>query len=306
MPEAFDVNRTVDYNANTRFKLNQTPGILYPLAGSASPYEGASCQIEDQFDDDFNLQDKQVANEDTNNRDATSDRRWIKKPRSANVAPIRDRDAMLATRVDIDSPLVAGTAKGVRRYHDDMFIQGFFGNAYTGETGDTAVPFASGNYVPVNLTGSNTGLVKDKLIRIAEMFELADVDTEAEQPIMIITPKQKSDLMKIAEYVDADYKDDRPLAMREVKPFQGIRFIVANLGSATAYPRSSALTLSGSTRKCPVFVPSGLHRGVWTEFFGRIDERADKSYSKQVFAEACSTVTRLMENKCYYVECLES
>lgn len=303
--DGFDTNRTVDYQKNVGWQLNANPGILYPLAGSTGTYTDVSSQIEDQFADDFNLEDKQVANGDTNNRDASSERRWVKKPKSANVAPLRDRDAMLGTSVDIDSPLVMGTARGTRRYHDDKFVEGFFGTAWTGEHGDIAVPFKAANCVPVNLGGVDTGLTEDKLMQLSEMYELADVDTEAEQPIVLVTPKQVSDLLRIDRYVNSRYSDSRKLDARELKPYLNLRFFRVNLGSARAYPRSSQLTLSGTTRRLPSFVPSGLHRAVWTEFFGRITERDDKQFSKQVYAEACSTVTRLMEDKCFYIEAKE-
>jgi hypothetical protein len=301
-----NATQTVDYQANVSFQLNSTPGILYPLAGSSAGYSGASSQIEDRFDDDFNLEDKHVANGDTNNRDATTERRWVKKPKSANVAPIRDRDAMLATTVDIDSPLVMGTARGVRRYHDDKFVEGYFGTAWTGATGDIAVPFKAANKVLVNLGGSASGLTEDKLIMLSEMYEAADVDTEAEMPIVLVTPRQVSDLMRIDRYVNSRYTGDQKLDRRELKPYQNLRFFRANLGKSSAYPRSAGLTLgAGNVRRLPTFVPSGLHRAVWTEFFGKIDDRTDKAYSRQVFAEACSAVTRLNEDKCFILECQE-
>lgn len=299
--------RTVDYQANTTFNLNQTPGLLYPLAGSSKDYHDKSSEIEDQFDDDFNLVDKEARNSDTNNRDANSTRRWIKKPKSANVAPLLDRDDAKSTRVDIHSPLVMGTAKGVRRYHDDMFLTGFFGNAWTGENGDVAVPFKSANKIQYNFGGTSVGLTEDKLQALAEMMDLNDVDTEAEQPIILITPKQHTDLLKIDRYVNSRYTETRKLDRRELKPYLNFRFFKINLGKQAAYPRSSALTWDSvnSVRRLPVFVPSGLHRGVWTEFYGRITERDDKNFSQQVYAEACSAVTRLMEDKCYILECKE-
>ncbi|GGO95024.1 phage capsid protein [Stakelama pacifica] len=298
-------NRTVEYQKNTTFKLNQKPGLIYPLAGSTSMYSGASSQIEDQFDDDFNLEDKDGINTDTNNRDASSERRWVKKPKSANVAPLRDRDAMKATSVDIDSPLVEGTARGTRRYHDDKFIEGYFGTAWTGEHGDTPVPFKAGNRIVVDLGGAATGLTEDKIIALAEAYELADCDIEEEQPIVLLTPKQVSDLQRIDRYVKSNYDGRLVLARRELKPWQNLRFMPVNLGSPKAYPRSSKLTKSETTRMLPTFMPSGMHRAVWTEFFGRITERDDKNFSKQVYAEACSTATRLMEDKCFILECKE-
>ena len=305
MSEDFSENRTVEYRKNVTFQLNSKPGTLYPLAGSSATYTDVSAQIEDRFDDDFNLEDKETINGDTNNRDASSERRFIKKPKSANVAPLRDRDAMLATSVDIDSPLVVGTARGTRRYHDDKFLEGYFGTAWTGEHGDIAVPFKAGNKVEVDLGGAASGLTEDKLIYLSEFYETLDVDTEEEMPIVLVTPADVSDLMRIDRYVKSDYTESRKLDRRELKPYQNLRFFRIN-PSRRSYPRSHKLIKTDTgTRRLPTFVPSGLHRGVWTEFFGRIDDRPDKQYSRQVYAEACSAVTRLDEDKCIILEVQE-
>lgn len=300
MADRLDELSTVEYKTNVTMRLNETPGKLFPLCGSSDSYSDASAQLEDRFDDLY-LEDKTTRNGDTNNTELASVRRWVKKPKDANVAPLKDRTDSKITRVDLDSPLVMGTATGTRRYHDDMFLAGYYGTAWQGEHGDEAVAFKGAN----TIVHGGVGLTYAKLVAAIEMMALNDVDIEAEAPIMIITPKQRSNLFGLEEYKNADYMPGYPILRGEVKSILGIRFVVANLGSTRAYKRSSALTLSGSTRKCPFFVPSGLHRAVWTEFWGKITERDDKQHSKQYYAEACSTITRLDEDKCYIFECNE-
>lgn len=301
MADRLDEVSTVEYKANVAFKLNEKAGKLYPLSGSTGNYSEKSSQIEDQFDDLY-LEDKDTRNGDTNNTDLASVRRWVKKPKSANVAPMKDRDDDRETKVDLESPLVNRTAISVRRYHDDKWLEGYFGNAWIGEHGDVAVPFDSNNVI----THGGVGITYNKLVDAIELMGLADVDIEEEAPILLITPKQKADIQKLEEYKNADYMQGYPIMRGEIKSLLGIRFVVANLGSVSAYKRSSSLTLDGTTRKLPFFVPSGVHRAVWTEFWGKITERDDKQFSKQYFAEACSTMTRLMEAKCFIVEATES
>lgn len=301
MADRLDELSTIDYKANVEYDLNETPGKLTQLSGSMDTYTGPKAQISDRFDDLY-LEDKTTRNGDTNNTELGSERRWVNKPPSANVAPMKDRDDQLETKVDLDSPLVKQTAVATRRYHDDMWLAGYYGNAYTGEHGDVAVPFDSNNVV----VHGGVGLTYAKLVAAIELMELSDVDIEAEAPVLLITPKQKSDLFNMAEYKSADYMQGYPIARGEVKSILGIRFIVANLGSTKAYKRSSSLTKTSTTRSLPFFVPSGVHRAVWTEFWGKITERDDKQFSKQYYAEACSTMTRLNEAKCYKVECTET
>lgn len=293
-----DATRTAEYNASVDFQLNQMPGKLYPLAGSTSSYQIASSKIRNTFGDVY-LEEKNHRNEDTNISDIDYSQRWVKKPKSANNAQLLDRDDVQATQLDLKSPIVAQSANGVRRYHDERFLVGFFGNAWVGEHGDTALPFPGANILP----HGNTGLTKAKLIDIREMLGLADVDFEAETPIILIDPESESDLLNITEYTNADYNDTRTLVQGEIKPWLGFRFVRANLKSARAYPVGSTLVnQGGGVLSLPVFLPSGLHRAVWNEFFGRVEQRSDKNYSWQIYADACSAVTRTEEAKCYQMQ----
>ena len=288
--------RTVGFQLAVEYDLNQTPGKLSPLVGSSGTYSDKSEEITDRFDDEGGLEEKNNRNEDTNYEDATSVRRWVKKPKSADTATLIDRDDQKATRVDIKSPMAVRTGNKVRRYHDNQWLKGYFGNAWTGETGDTAVAFDSNNIV----AHGSAGLTKAKLLEVREMMNLNDVDIEMEMPVLLLDPLSETDLLGITEYVNSDYQDGHPLVRGEIKPWLGFRFIRCNLTSTRAYPSATDLVVPGSGQiSLPCFVPSGLHRGVWTEFFGSIDTLPTKKHSTQVYAEACSVVTRLNEDKCY-------
>ena len=303
MPNAtrLDQVSTVSYQANVELALNETPGKLYPTAGSSAMYKSKKSQILDRFDDLY-LSDKTTRNGDTNNVEVGSERRWITKPPSANVAPLIDRDDWMQTSVDIESPVVQQTARATRRYHDDMFVEGLLGNVYAGEEGGDLVGFKQANKV----AAGGVGLTLPKLIALRELINLNDVDIESEKPIMLLTPGAESSLLQIEEYKNIDYNGDKPLMNGEIKPWMGFRFISVNLGSKKAFPRSADLTKSNGVRSLPVYLPSGIHRGVWEEFFGRVTERDDKQFSKQVYGEACSRVVRLHEDKAYLMDIVEA
>lgn len=300
MPEQWaEGTRTTSFQLAVEYDLNQKPGKLAPLVGSQATYQDKSVEIVDRFDDEGGLEEKQARNEPTNHSDPTSTRRWIKKPKSADTALLIDRDDMKATRVDIKSPQAVRTGNKVRRYHDGKWLDGYFGTAWTGETGDTAVPFDSSNIIP----HGSSGFSKAKLLDLREMMLLNDVDIEEEMPIVFIDPLSESDLFGITEYVSADYTPGYALARGEIKPWLGFRFIRANLTSNRAYPGATSLVVPGAGQiALPAFVPSGLHRGVWTEFFGSIDTLPGNKHSTQIYAEACSAVTRLNEDKCYQLQ----
>lgn len=303
MAENFaEEHRNVIYNNNVTFELRAKPGILYPLVGMTKSYAGAkSARIENRFDE-LEMEETAGRNSDTNNVDVDSLTRHIKVGKSQNVAPLLDGDDIDVTQVDLKSPLVMGVAKAARRYHDDIWLRGYFGSGYTGETGEVAVPFTPANKVD----HGGVGLTLAKLISMQEKMQLADVDIEEEEPIMLLTPRQQSDLLNITEYKSADFNDQKPLVRGEMKPWMGFRFVRFNPDSPKAYKVGGPLTKSGTTRSLPCFVPSGLHRGVWNEFWGKIDPRPDKEYSTQIFAKARSAVVRTDEAKCWLMECTEA
>ncbi|MFD1034150.1 phage capsid protein [Sphingomonas hankookensis] len=295
---------TVDYQNNVSFVIGEKPGKLYPLAGTTKNYAGAiSAKIDNEFDD-IDLQDKTTKNGDTNNIDPNMRARFIHKPGSANIAPLIDRDAQKETSVDLASPVVTQTGKGVTRYHDDKFMLGFWGDGYTGENGMTRVPFRAGNRVPIDFgsLGSGTGVTKKKLVELRRVMENSSIDFEESSPIILLDPDAESDLFSIEEYIKLDYGDGAPLSRGEIKPWLGFRFMKASLGNKKAYPRSWQLFNQGGINRLPVFLPEGLHRGVWTEFFGRVTERDDKQFSWQFYAEAESAVVRVKEELCWYLE----
>ncbi len=292
--DAYDEVRTVEYNLAVEHELNQVPGKLYPLVGSSKPYSDKGAQLIDRFGH-LNLEEKTTRNGDTNNTDVDVTRRFIKKPKSSNVAPLIDRDDMKQTKVDLKSPIAMSTALATRRYHDDQMLSGYFGNAWTGEDGDTAVPFDSNNIVD-----QGAGFTKAALLELREKMLLNDLDLDSEMPVVLLDPLSETELFGITEYVNSDYNDDHPLVRGEIKPWLGFRFIRANLTSSGGFPKGSSLVVPAANHVAlPAFVPSGLHRGIWTEFWGKVEERSDKQYSTQIYAEACSAVVRTDEAKCF-------
>lgn len=297
-----ETTRTTAYSLAVSYELNETPGKLSMLPGNSMPCSDKLQELEDRFDDLY-LEEKLTRNEDTNTSDTSVVRRWMAKPKSADVATLLDRDDMRATRVDIGSPIAVQTAKGVRRYHDDRFLVGYWGDALEGEDEGaplTAVPFDNSNIIPIN----STGLTKAKLLLLREAMGLADNDMEQEQPIVLLDVKSETELLQIEEYVNTDYSGMgwTPLVRGEIKPWLGFRFVCVNLTSPRAFPSGSSLCIPGTDQvNLPAFFPSGLVRGVWEEFFGDIGPRRDKKMSQQIYAEACSTVTRVNEAKCFAI-----
>lgn len=300
-PGFAEKHRNIGFNNAVTYELSQKPGVLYPLVGSTANYSGqASHRIENRFDE-LEMERQAVRNEDTNLTDPDSLNRWIKANPARDVAVLLDKNDQKLTEVKLGDPIAKQTAKAAIRVHDDEWLLGYFGNGWTGDTGDVAVPFPGANIIP----NGGTGLTKAKLIALRQKMLANDVDFQAEKPIILLTPQQETDLLGIAEYVNADFGKGMALENGEIRGWMGFRFIGFNPDSPKAYKYGGPLTKNGNIRSLPAFLPSGLHRGVWTEFFGRIGERADKKYNEQVYGEARSAVVRTNEDMTYLIDVVE-
>ena len=300
MTAAFaETHRNIEFSNNVTATLRETPGMLYPLAGSTANYNGnAKARIENRFGR-LAMQAKTTRNGDTENADIDSVARWIAPGPLHYVAPMLDREDQQNTKVELNSPLVKEVAEAAATYHDDVFMAAFFGNAYSGELGDTAIPFKSANII----AHGGTGLTKNKLLALRELMAARHVRMMREAPIILLQPQDATDLFQIDEYVNSRYGDGRPLDTGELKPWLGFRFkeITPDAESLpTSY--SSFFADAGVTRQNPVFVRSGMHRGVWVEFWSSIDDRADKQHSTQFYGEARSAGARTDEDKAFILQ----
>lgn len=305
MAEDFaDGLRTVDFNAAVEFQLNEMPGKLWPWSGSSATYRGKGAKLVDRFGDLY-TQTIVTRNGDTKTQDIDAIRRWIVKPPRDAVAVMLDPDDEMATEVGLKSPLSVAVARAVSRYKDDQWLKAYYGVAYTGEQGAVAVPFKSANVLPVDAgtPGTQTGLTLEKLIQMGVLMGSNFVDTEAETPIILITAKQQGDLLRIAQVQSADFNPNaagQALQTGKVIEFMGFKFMRAEIGNSKAYQKSAALTLDGNgNRLLPVFVPSGMHGGVWLSFDGHVDQLASKNHSEQIAGYSCVAATRVDEDKCY-------
>lgn len=290
-------HRNIEFSNNVEATLRETPGMLYPMCGSRADYSGNKmARITNRFSR-LAMTERSTRNGDTNNVDPDSVARFILPGKLADVAPLLDPDDAEVTSVDLGSALVNEVAAAAATYHDDMFVRGFFGNGWTGEGGTTAVPFKAANIV----AHAGTGLTQAKLLALRELMANRHINFNREQPIILLTPADVTALMNITEYKSFDYNGSKPLVNGELKPWLGFRF-VQFVADAESLPSSYANIMVGAYRQLPVIVPSGMHRGVWVEFMGKISERDDKGYSTQFFGAARSACVRTDEDKAFILQ----
>lgn len=291
--------RNTKFSNNVTSTLRQEPGMFAQLAGTQDNYTGnAKARITNRFGR-LQMQPKLGRNNDTNNTDIDSTSRWIKPGKLHTVAPLADIADFQETMVDLGQPLVKEVGEAARTYHDDMVFKGFFGNGYEGEDGDTVVPFKSANIVP----HGNTGLTKAKLLALRTLIRKRNAPMYREMPIIVLQPEDEAQLLGITEYASFDYNGSKPLVNGEIKPWLGFRFMPVN-PDASSLPTSYSNFFAdgGATRQLPVIFPSGLHRGVWVEFMGKVEQRPDKDYSWQYWGAARSAVVRTDEDLAFILQ----
>jgi hypothetical protein len=192
--------------------------------------------------------------------------------------------------VDPTSTYSRAAAAAMGRAMDDVIISAALGTAKTGKDGSTSTALPAGQKIAV----AASGLTIAKLVSAKELLDAASVDPSIPRHI-VVSPKQISDLLNNTTVTSSDFNTVKALAQGEINSFVGFQFHVSN-----------RLNTDGSgDRQVIAFAGDGIKLAVGKEPAARIDERADKSYSTQVYY--CQTIgaTRMEEEKVVEIACSE-
>ena len=192
--------------------------------------------------------------------------------------------------VDPTSTYSRAAAAAMGRAMDDVIISAALGTAKTGKDGSTSTALPAGQKIAV----AASGLTIAKLVSAKELLDAASVDPSIPRHI-VVSPKQISDLLNNTTVTSSDFNTVKALAQGEINSFVGFQFHVSNRLN----------TDSNSDRQVIAFASDGIKLAVGKEPAARIDERADKSYSTQVYY--CQTIgaTRMEEEKVVEIACNE-
>ena len=183
-------------------------------------------------------------------------------------ADLIDNQDKIRTLIDPSSSYAMAAAYALGRAQDDEIIAAASGTAFTGETGSTSTALPSAQKITEASTG---GLTIAKLRTAKEKFDSASVDPSISR-YLICGPKQISDLLGTTEVTSSDFNTVKALANGEVNTFLGFNFIVSN-----------RLSIANSKRLCLAYAQDGIKMAIGQDLMTRIDERADKGYSTQIY-----------------------
>lgn len=205
----------------------------------------------------------------------------------ADLIDDADKVKLLA---DPTSVYAKTAANAMGKAMDDKIIAAATGSSLTGKAGATSTALPSGNVI----AHGSADLTIAKLISAKEILDAADVDPEITRYIAV-SPAQISALLGTTQVTSSDFNTVKALSQGTVDTFLGFKFVLSN-----------RLAKSGDNRTCFAWAEDGLKLAVGKDVMAKIDERADKSYSTQVYYCATFGATRMEEAKVVSIVCDES
>lgn len=192
-----------------------------------------------------------------------------------------DRGDELRSISDPRSAYTIAASKAIGRKFDDIIFAAMNGTSYSGETGSTSV--TNGNIVLITAATPT-------LLRIAAVKKaLDDKDIEQEDRYFVHNTTLLSTLLNLSTATSSDYASVKALVRGEINTWMGFTWIM-------------------STRIPSAQVGIAYHKygvclaGMDGSPMVRTDERADMSYSWQIYYEINAGAVRLEEDRVVLVQ----
>ena len=189
--------------------------------------------------------------------------------------------------------LTASWAMG-RQMDTDIFAAAI-GNSVAVDSSDSGsnVALGSGQKVAYNLGGTAIGITLAKIRRAKRILDAAEAPDFGR--VLSINAQMLEELLGVTEVVSADYNSVKALVNGELNTFLGFNFIRTELTpwQSETNDRRGSLAIQGS----------GMAMAIGQDVITRIDERADKSYSTQVYLCMTFGAVRVEEEKVVEISC---
>jgi len=192
--------------------------------------------------------------------------------------------------IDPTSTYAQAAAAAMGRAMDDAIITAATGTSKTGKSGGTSTSMLAANQI----ANGSADLTVAKLIQAKKILDNGSVDPSIPRHIAV-GPDQIEALLNTTSVTSSDFNTVKALVQGEVNTFMGFQFHM-----------STRLGKSGNIRTCFAWAEDGVKLAVGKDVQSRIDERADKSYSTQVYYCATFGATRMEEAKVVQIDCDES
>lgn len=276
--------------------VNQFSANVTMLSAQMGSLLRASCDVESvtgekAFFDQIGQQAAQARtsrNADTPLMETPHQRRQVSLTTFEYADLIDDADKVRMLS-DPTSSYAKAAAGAIGRSMDDEIITAMGGTAKTGKAGATSTSFATA----MKIAHGSAGLTIAKLVSAKKLLDANDVDPSIPR-FIVVSPEQIEDLLNNTTVTSSDFNTVRSLASGAIDSFVGFKFIVSN-----------RLSDDGTSRLCYAYTADAIKLAIGKDVMAKIDERADKSYSTQVFYCASFGATRMEEEKIVEIACNE-
>ncbi len=197
--------------------------------------------------------------------------------------------------VDPTSSYARAAAAAMNRAMDDVIITAFNASASTGVAGGTSTALPSGQKTATS--DQSDGLTIAKLLAAKKILDDNDVDPSLKRYI-VCGPQQVSDLLGTTQVTSSDYNVVRALATGAINSYLGFEFIMSTRLNKDATYTSDRLVFA--------YTEDAIKLGIGSDIAAKISERADKSYSTQVYYGMSLGAVRMEEDKVVQIPCHEA
>ena len=209
----------------------------------------------------------------------------------ADLIDTTDKVRML---IDPTSSYAKAAAAAMGRAMDDVIIDALGGSAQTGVSGATATVLPAAQK-PFSSSQSD-GMTVAKLLEAKKLMDAADVDPSIRRYV-VCSPTQIQDLLNTTEVKSSDFNTVKALAQGSINSFLGFDFIMSN--------RLKLDATNADDRLCYAFTQDAIKLAIGKDVMAKISERADKSYSTQVYYCMSIGSVRMEEVKVVEIACDE-
>ena len=197
--------------------------------------------------------------------------------------------------VDPTSSYAKAAAAAMNRAMDDVIITAFNASASTGVAGGSSTALPSSQKTATS--DQSDGFTIAKLLSAKKILDDNDVDPSLKRYI-VCGPQQISDLLGTTSVTSADFNTVRALSTGEVNSFLGFEFIMSTRLNKDATNTTDRLVFA--------YTEDAIKLGIGKDISAKISERADKSYSTQVYYCMSLGAVRMEEKKVVQIPCHEA
>ena len=210
-------------------------------------------------------------------------------------ADLIDDTDKIRSLVDPTSAYAKNAAAAMNRAMDDVVITAINASASTGVSGATGVALPSTQKFATS--NQSDGLTIAKLLAAKKNFDNNSIDPSRKR-FLVCGPQQIADLLAVTQVTSSDFNTVKALAQGDINSFLGFEFIMSNRLPLDATNTDDRLVFA--------YTEDAIKLAIGKDIKANISERADKSYSTQVYYCMDLGAVRMEEKAIFQIPCHEA